>query len=75
MTFDMLIFGDNQEFTFHLISFILNKHQYYNLLNYARLGGRDPDEGVKVYKLKNDQYTYNREVMLSAKPTHMQYFM
>lgn len=75
MTLDMLIFRDRQEFAVHLISFVLNKHQYYNFLNYARLGSRDPDEGVKVCKLKNDEYPYHRKVMLSAKPAQMQYFV
>lgn len=75
MAFYMLIFGYDQEFALHLISFILNKPKCYDFLNYARLSGCDPDERVKVYELKNDEDSDDREVVLSAKPAQMQYFM
>jgi hypothetical protein len=75
MAFYMLVFWYDQEFAVHFISFILNKRKCYYFLNYAWLSGRDPDEGVKVYELKNNQDSYNFEVMLSAKPANMQYFM
>jgi hypothetical protein len=68
MASNMLIFGDQQELAIHFIFFVLNRDRNYDFLNYAGLSGGDPDEGVKVDELENNEHSDEREIMLSAKP-------
>lgn len=44
-------------------------------MNYAGLRGCDPDIGVEVDKLENDEGADVAEVVLSAEPPQMQNFV
>lgn len=69
MAFDVLIFWNNQKIAFHFIPFILNNDKNYNFLNYAWMSAGYPYVGVKVDKLKNNQHSNKRKIMLSTEPT------
>ena len=75
MALDMLILGDNEQVALHFISLVLSQENTYYLLNYSRLSAGDPNVGVKVDKLQDDQNTDKREVMLRTEPAEVQDFV